>query len=106
MSNPPPQTQSQPDQYYSSPKLKEHPCSTIRRIMDIIPWKELEENHEKGLRHDLEYLLTDCAYRAPEQYSDNINKLGTDLGRHLGEPDTEWKKEIGTIMQNLCKKTS
>ena len=83
------------------PQFKEHPGVTISRIMNIIPWKELEEKQEKELQHDLEYLRNDCAYRAPEQFIDIINKLSNDLGRHLGEPDTEWKKEIDTIMKNL-----
>ena len=80
---------------------RRHPKEVIAKILKAVEWEELEKETEEKLRHELMYLLNDCSYRAPEQHFQVFDRLTRALETYLGEPDTDWKKKISNIIQNL-----
>ncbi len=60
-------------------------------------------NGRESFIASLDDVIDSSNYRAPEAYSVNYEQLAMQLGRHLGEPDTDWKRKIGAIFADKIK---
>jgi hypothetical protein len=72
------------------------------RVAKCVPedWAE-----SKVFLQELNNIMKDAAYQAPETHGDYWYRLFMLLNRRLGEPDTDWKQKINDIMTDKAGET-
>jgi hypothetical protein len=83
----------------------------VSEILNLIP-KGLCDRGLDEMKRRLEWLQTDCYYKAPEQYDEQIHKLDRIIDVYMrfyidmGEALDEWQEGVLTIYSRLHNGTS